>query len=136
MNETIARDAAYSDGTNDVLAAVETGLQILNEERQAFLDGRYENVAQLTERKLAIIGELDAAIPRTPRTEIVVEAISLLIEQSRRNEQIIQAARQGLSYARRRIEAIRATERGDVAYAEDGSKIRSREDDPVQTKSA
>lgn len=136
MSDTITRDTAATDGTEAILAAVDAGLIILSEERQAFLEGRYEKIADLTERKLAIIAELDTAIPLTPRTDIVVEAIGALIEQSRSNEQIIQAARQGLSYARRRINSIRATERGDVAYAEDGTKIRSREESPKQTKSA
>jgi hypothetical protein len=136
MDDTITQRPPVADGTDSVLAAVETGLKILEEEREVFLAGRYEKIEKLTERKRSIITELDAAIPRTPRSDIVIEAISLLIEQSRRNEQIIVAARQGLSYARRRIASIHATERGDVAYAEDGTKIRNAEEGTNRSKSA
>ena len=107
---------------------VDEGLEVLDEERELFLTGGYENIPAITERKLQVLERLEAAIPAAPRSATVINAVKRLIAASRRNEQIIQAARQGLAHAKRRIGAILDSGRGVVAYAEDGSRIASSSD--------
>ncbi|MFK7945593.1 MAG: hypothetical protein AB8B85_22165 [Paracoccaceae bacterium] len=111
-----------------LLTTVEEALALLDAERDIFLQGRYEQIAELSERKMAVLDQLEAAMRGVPRSAIVVSAIRRLIAASRRNEQIIEAARQGLAHARRRIGAIQQAVRGVVAYAEDGTRIASRAD--------
>lgn len=124
----------------DILAAlfeiIDEGLEVLEEERGVFLSGTYEKIEAITKRKLDVLERLEKAVPAVPRSATVINAIKRLIVASKRNEQIIQAARQGLSHARRRITAISETRRGVVAYAEDGSRIKSRADLLQEDKSA
>lgn len=114
--------------TQELMTTVDTALALLDEERDVFLRGRYERIAEIAGRKQAILDELEDAMNGIQRSALVVTAIRRLIAASRRNEQIIQAARQGLAHARRRIGAIQQAMRGVVAYAEDGSRIASHAD--------
>ncbi|MEM6621253.1 MAG: hypothetical protein AAF674_03425 [Pseudomonadota bacterium] len=110
------------------LSVVETALDILEEERRLFLTGAYSTIPDVVSRKQVVLEGLDAWIPLVSPDDQIVDAMRRLIASSRRNEQLIQAARAGLSHAKRKIATIRAAERGDVAYAEDGSRIASRAD--------
>ncbi|MEM0988340.1 MAG: hypothetical protein AAGK00_05625 [Pseudomonadota bacterium] len=110
------------------LSVVETALVILEEERRLFLTGAYSTIPDVVSRKQVVLEALDAWIPLISPDDQIVDAMRRLIASSRRNEQLIQAARAGLSHAKRKIATIRAAERGDVAYAEDGSRIASRAD--------
>ncbi len=119
-----------------LIDTIQEGLEVLNEEREVFLSGTYARLAQLTERKLSVLGKLESIIPTVERSANILQAMNILITESRRNEEIIQAARQGLAQARRRITSIRKTRSGAVAYAEDGSTIMSCADELGPAKSA
>ena len=124
-------DVALPDappGTVELMNTVDEALILLDEERDIFLQGRYAQIAELAERKLAVLERLELALAGIERSVLVVGAIRRLIAASRRNEQIIEAARQGLAHARRRIGAIQQAVRGAVAYAEDGTRIASQAD--------
>lgn len=115
---------------------VDDAVALLDEERDVFLEGQYMRIAQITERKLELLGDLETELAGAGRSVLVVNAVKRLIALSRRNEQIIQAARQGLAHARRRIVAIREAGQGVVAYAEDGSRIASTADLSNRERSA
>ncbi len=102
--------------------------EVLRNERSVLLEGQYESVPALTKRKEELLMRLEVEMRRAYRTRPVVDAVSALIADSRRNEQMINAAINGVAQARRKIKLIVETGRGAVAYAEDGSLIRSRDD--------
>lgn len=109
-------------------SCIDEALDLLNEERRIFLSGTYEHIARITQAKLAVLEKLEDAIRSTPRSPDLLVMLRNLIEMSRRNEQIIEAARQGFLFARRKISRIREATNGAVAYAEDGSRIKSAAD--------
>lgn len=119
-----------------LMDTVQDGVDALAEERDAFLTGKYADLAAIAERKLAVLAKLEGLIPQVERSARVLEAMNRLITDSRRNEEIIQAARQGLAHARRRLAAVQKMRSGAVAYAEDGSTIMSRADGFKSAKSA
>lgn len=116
------------DPSQRLMQSIAKALDVLSDERDAFLTGAYGRLAGITETKLSLLERLEDEIKAAPRTREVIQKIKNLIDVSRRNEQIIQAARQGLAYARRRIARIEDAQSGTVAYAEDGDKIVSRAD--------
>jgi len=103
--------------------AIDAGMDILRQEREALLHGRYECLPDLTARKIALVDRIEAAIRAVHPTRAVQNMIRALVEASRHNEHLLQAAREGLAIAKRRIGAIRKAGRGAIAYAEDGSTI-------------
>lgn len=105
--------------------AVDIGMEILSEERDALLTGRYGQLSDITQKKTDLLGRLEDAVRSAPRTRAVQRLVSRLIEASRYNEALLKAAREGLAIAKRRIAGIRKAGRGAVAYAEDGSTISS-----------
>ena len=119
-----------------LLAQIDTAMEVLSEERRALMQGAFDRIAQLSERKSEILELLEAAIRSAPRTHAVVVALTRLIADSRRNEAIIAAARDGFAQARRRIAAIARAQRGVVAYQEDGSLISCRSDAANTDRSA
>jgi flagellar biosynthesis/type III secretory pathway chaperone len=133
---TSDQGSRQSDILAPLFAIIEEGLDVLEEERTIFLTGEYERIEGITKRKLDVLERLESVIANLPRSAVVINSIKRLITASKRNEQLIQAARQGLSHARRRITAIAETRRGVVAYAEDGTRIKSRADLLKEDKSA
>lgn len=111
-----------------LIESIKQALEVLRDERDAFLTGAYDRISQITELKLKLLDRLEAEIRAAPRSREVIDMIKRLIDTSRRNEQIIEAARQGLAFARRRIARIEDAQGGAVAYAQDGDKIVSRAD--------
>lgn len=124
---TFAKNGAF-DPVQQLLQSIGQALDILRDERDAFLTGAYDRIGRITELKLELLDRLEAEIRAAPRSHEVIDMIKRLIDTSRRNEQIIEAARQGLAYARRRIARIEDAQGGAVAYSEDGDKIVSRAD--------
>ena len=110
------------------LGVIAAAAELLERERQVFLTGRYEELAGIIAEKERMLGRLEGLIPTVVPNAEIVGALRDLIGMSRRNEQIIQAGRQGLAHARRRLKAIDEMNAGAVAYAEDGSPIRSNAD--------
>ena len=110
------------------LAVIASAVQLLEHERQVFLSGRYEELAGIIGEKERILDRLERMVHLVVPNAEIITALRNLIEISRRNEQIIQAGRQGLSHARRRLKAIEEMKAGAVAYAEDGTQIRSNAD--------
>lgn len=110
------------------IGVIEAAVQLLERERQVFLTGRYGELAGIIDEKVQMLGRLERLIPTIDPNAQIIAALRGLIEVSRRNEQIIQAGRQGLAHARRRLKAIEEMNAGAVAYAEDGSRIRSTAD--------
>ncbi|MGF1500256.1 MAG: hypothetical protein ACFBSD_00430 [Paracoccaceae bacterium] len=119
-----------------LLVLVARGHSILAEERQTVASGRFADVSKIESRKTALLDALEDAIRKSPATVDHRAALEGLIADSRRNERILRAAQEGLRRARTRIAAILATRKGDVAYAEDGSRITSRADAEGRSKSA
>ena len=118
------------------LGVIASAVELLRRERQVFLTGRYEELAEITGEKERILDQLEGLIPTVVPNAEIIGALRDLIDVSRRNEQIIQAGRQGLAHARRRLKAIEEMNAGAVAYAEDGSQIRSSADLPKDEKTA
>ena len=125
-----AASQSFADGSEPDYARqiVAEALSILKDEREVFLSGEYLRLSTILEAKSAVLEKLELAIHTAPRSVAFIADVRNLIAESRRNEQIIQAARQGLSHARRRLKAIDEMRSGVVAYAEDGSRISSRDD--------
>ena len=121
-------DSADVIGSLAPLGVIETAVQLLERERQVFLTGTYGELAGIIDEKVQMLGHLERLIPTIDPNAQIISALRGLIEVSRRNEQIIQAGRQGLAHARRRLKAIEEMNAGAVAYAEDGSRIRSTAD--------
>lgn len=117
-----------TDAIRSPLDLINEALELLDAERNVFLNGQYEKLSEIILAKTQILERLETVIHSVTRTAGFVLAIKSLIEASRRNEQIIRAAQQGLAHARRRMKAIDQTRAGAVAYAEDGSKITSHAD--------
>jgi hypothetical protein len=128
MTSAIADRDGTMGGVARLEESVETALRILKEEREAFLTGAYHLLADLSARKLDIVGRIESDVREAPRSDTIVDMIRRVISAARRNEEIIAAARHGLAFARRRIDQLREMERGAVAYAEDGTRIASRAD--------
>lgn len=126
MRVTVGEESL--DPAQRLMQSIGQALDILRDERDAFLTGAYDRIKRITELKLTLLDRLEAEIRAAPRSQDVIEMIKKLIESSRRNEQIIEAARQGLAYARRRLARIEDTQGGAVAYSEAGGKIVSRAD--------
>lgn len=118
------------------LGVIASAVELLKRERQVFLTGRYEELAGIIGEKKRILDELEGLVPTVVPNAEIISALRDLIDVSRRNEQIIQAGRQGLAHARRRLKAIDEMNAGAVAYAEDGSLIRSSADQPKDEKTA
>jgi len=121
------RDEAL-DSAQRLVDSIGQALDVLRDERDAFLTGAYDRIGRITELKLQLLERLESEIRAAPRSTEVIDMIKRLIDASRRNEQIIESARQGLAYARRRIARIEDAQGGAVAYAQDGDKIVSRAD--------
>ncbi|MEM7058375.1 MAG: hypothetical protein AAF557_12350 [Pseudomonadota bacterium] len=132
---TTASNDEFANTTQRLSDSIGQALEILSDERDAFLTGAYDRIARITELKLSLLERLEIEIRSAPRSGDVIDMIKRLIDASRRNEQIIEAARQGLAYARRRIARIEDAQGGAVAYSEDGDKIVSRADVLGQDKS-
>ena len=119
-----------------VVEIVEEGMTLLEREREVLRAGDFPAVSSITSKKTDLLARLETAMRGVRRTAVIVEAVEALISESRRNEGMIRAALQGLAAAKRRIAAIIATGKGAVAYAEDGSRIKSRADATRATKRA
>lgn len=122
--------------SENLLALVARGHEIMARERALLMRGEFDEVARLSDDKRGLLGALEAAIREARGTESVRRALAALIADSRRNERLLAAARQGVAAARRRIDAIIATGRGAVAYNRDGSVIASRDDATQKSKTA
>ena len=122
----VTRDSVH--GLRDLQEIVDATLSILGDEREAFLQGTYHLVPDISARKNEMVERIENCIKSVPRSAEAVALIRSVIDAGRRNEDLILAARQGLAYARRRISQIKSATRGDVAYAEDGTRISSRAD--------
>lgn len=114
-----------ADGATHLQNVVEEGLGVLNAEREALLQGRYDRLPEITTEKSKLLGRLETAMRAAPRSGPMQRLVVGLIDASRYNEALLKAAREGLAIAKRRIAAIRKAGRGAVAYAEDGSTITS-----------
>ena len=119
-----------------LIALAEEGTGLLRAERDAFMSGRFAALPTLLDRKQALLFEIEETIPQVRRTAPVVEALQALIAEGRRNEEIIRAARVGVGAARRTLRQIARTQRGAVAYAEDGGLITSKADAAGKTRQA
>jgi hypothetical protein len=120
----------------ELLDLIADGRRLLGRERTACLEGRLDELGRLGAEKQGLLERLEAAIPGAPGTPAVRRALAGLIEAGRHNERVLAGARAGVAAARRRLEAIAAARRGDVAYAEDGSRIVSRDDAAGRTSRA
>lgn len=121
-----AQRSAIVPEDNDAAAIItllREGLDLLDDERSAFLSGNFAAVPPISERKVQLLADLEALLPPSQRSAKAESLLSVLVDMSRRNEEIIQAARHGLSLARRRIRSIQQADQGVVAYDETGEHI-------------
>jgi len=115
---------------------VSRGLALAEDERQLFLEGDFDDLETMTQKKSEFLDELAARASRVRADDEERQALSQLIRHSQRNEQIMAAARSGFRAARRRVESILATRKGAVAYDENGNEITSRADSMGKTSRA
>lgn len=111
------------DAAEAIVSLLREGLELLDDERSAFLSGDFAKVPAISERKVKLLADLETLLPPAQRSAMAETLLSVLVDMSRRNEEIIQAARHGLSLARRRIRSIQQADRGVVAYDESGEHI-------------
>lgn len=128
MSLVVDGHVKVEDPSAALVNAVAVTIELLDDERDAFLSGAYHLLPELSDRKLTMLKEIENCIQETTRSAKTVVLITQVIERGRRNEEIIRAAQQGLAFARRRIGQLNDTVSGAVAYAEDGSRIASRAD--------
>lgn len=106
-----------------IIDLLQNGLDLLEDERAAFLGGEYNRIPAISDRKSRLLSDLEQFLPPPERSKTAEQMLAALVEMSRRNEDIIKAARQGLSHARRRIRSIKQADHGVVAYDESGADI-------------
>jgi len=121
---------------DDLMGLIDHGHRLLERERALFFRGDFTHVAELIAAKEELLARFESAVSTAVPTPALRTALDRLIAESRRNEDLIAAARRGVLAARRRIEAIAATRKGDVAYAPDGTRIRSEADASEKTSRA
>lgn len=115
---------------------IDLAIRLLLDERKIFFSGNYELLGSIVPQKTAVLADIESQIVRTRPNLSLVAAMKRLVQESRFNERIIAAAQQGVAHARRRLRAIEDMRAGAVAYAEDGTRITSKEDQVADGKIA
>ena len=91
--------------------------ELLDAERDALLDGDFDAIRDLKDRKEDLLGSL-----LEQRAGLSPEAYAQLSEKAARNQSLLANAARGIAAVRQRLQEIRDARTGDVAYDSEGRR--------------
>ena len=91
--------------------------QLLDAERSALLEGDFDAIRDLKDRKEELLGGL-----LEQRAGLSPEAYALLSEKAARNQSLLAGAARGIAAVRQRLQEIRDARAGSVSYDAEGRR--------------